>query len=189
MAYVTTVKTANAIENRILQGCYAKELYSYAAMFTTLKVYGGEELEIDDVLREFEEKKLREFEALLDKIPDAGFGFVAYSVREGDSPEQTPEYFWLADASEINELWRENFVGELVEAGVGFDVRFDEQKYRKMVVGDLQFVLRCSDGRRDLTTVRRCLDEYERTGDWYLDAVVSTTPIGEDVCKIRVRRA
>lgn len=173
-------------KSKVFRGCYGKDLYSWTAMFTTLKVYGGDELEIDDdALKEIEEKKLWEFEALLDKIPDAGFGFVAYSFRDGEPYDKEPEYFWLADASEIKELWYDQGLGELLEAGVGFgtsrnvDCRYDDSD-----VGDLQFVLRGRDGREILTTVRRCLDEYDRTGDWYFDAIVSTEPVGKDVCKI-----
>lgn len=171
---------------KIIKGCNVKDLYSWTAMYTTLKVYGGDELEIDDdALKEIEEKKLWEFEALLDKIPDAGFGFVAYSFRDGEPCDKEPEYFWLADASEIKELWRDQELGELLEAGVGFETRRDgEGRYEKYDVGDLQFVLRGRDGLEVLTTVRRCLDEYDRTGDRYFDAIVSTEPVGKDVRKI-----
>ena len=115
----------------------------------------------------------------------AGFGFVAYSFRDGESYGKEPEYFWLANASEIKELWYDQGLGELLEAGVGFgtsrnvDCRYDDSD-----VGDLQFILRGRDGREILTTVRRCLDEYDRTGDWYFDAIVSSEPVGKDVCEI-----
>lgn len=173
-------------KSKVFRGCYGKDLYSWSAMFTTLKVYGGDELEIDDDnLKEFEEKKLWEFEALLDNTPDAGFGFVAYSFRDGEPYGKEPEYFWLANASEIKELWYDQGLGELLEAGVGFETRLvGEGRFEKNGVGDLQFVLRGRDGREILTTVRRCLDEYERTDDWYFDAIVSTEPVGKDVCVI-----
>ena len=174
-------------KSKVFRGCYGKDLYSWTAMFTTLKVYGGDELEIDDdALKEIEEKKLWEFEALLDKSPDAEFGFVAYSFRDGEPYDKEPEYFGLANASEIKELWYDQGLGELLEAGVGFgtsrnvDCRYDDSD-----VGDLQFVLRGRDGREILTTVRRCLDEYDRTGDWYFDAIVSTEPVGRPSSTLR----
>lgn len=173
-------------KSKVFRGCYSKDLYSWTAMFTTLKVYGGDELEIDeDALKEIEEKKLWEFEALLDKIPDAGFGFVAYSFRDGEPYDKDPEYFWLMDATEIKELWRDQGLGELLEAGIGFGARRDvNSRYADADVGDLQFVLRVRDGREVLTTVRRLLEEYNRTGDWYFNAIVSSASVGNDVCKI-----
>lgn len=171
---------------KVFKGCNVKDLYSWTAMFTTLKVYGGDELEIDDdALKEIEEKKLWEFEALLDKIPDAGFGFVAYNFRDGEPYDKEPEYFWLANASEIKELWYDQGLGELLEAGVGFQSsRFGGTGCADSDVGDLQFVLRGRDGREILTTVRRSLDEYDKTDDWYFDAIISTEPLGKDVCQI-----
>ncbi|MBP3556084.1 MAG: hypothetical protein J6K20_00050 [Thermoguttaceae bacterium] len=173
-------------KSKVLRGCYGKDLYSWTAMFTTLKVYGGDELEIDDdALKEIEEKKLLEFEALLDKIPDAGFGFVAYSFRDGDPYDKEPEYFWLANASEIKEFWYDQGLGELLEAGVGFGMsRNVDCRYDDSDVGDLQFVLRGRDGREVLTTVRRLLGEYNRTGDWYFNAIVSSASVGNDANEI-----
>lgn len=173
-------------KSKIFKGCYAKDLFSWTAMFTTLKVYGGDELEIDDdALKEIEEKKLWAFEALLDKIPDAGVGFVAYSFRDGEPYDKDPEYFWLMDVSEIKELWYDQGLGELLEAGIGFGARRDvDSRYADADVGDLLFVLRGRDGREVLTTVRRLLDEYNRTGDWYFNAVVSSASVGNDADEI-----
>lgn len=164
-------------------GCYEKILYDHTLMRRLFDANGVEYDE--DLLKEYEECKLMQFEKKLCNLNAGPYGFGVFVMQEGDrkfrgvchkvdSPWEICELLWFAAR------------GELLEAGI-----VSEDPFNRLCSDDLQFVTKSTSGNRLLAVVRKLLREYEESsfdvlfeGDCYPHFVASTKELGKEALSL-----
>ena len=164
-------------------GCYEKLIYDHTLMRRLFDANGVEYNE--DLLKEYEEHKLMQFEKVLCDLNAGPYGFGVFVMQEGDrkfrgachkinSPWEIRELLWFAARD------------ELLEAGI-----VSEDPFNRLCSNDLQFVIKSSSGIRLLAVVRKLLWEYEESsfdvlfeGDCYPHFVASTKELGKDALSL-----